>query len=213
MSQRPKRGSGSAAHVCSVSPPGSHRARDDGENRDTSRDSRVSDEDTTDLVKTKSQATLPALQNAIDGLSPSQLLTVKDMVQKAAQPTRAQKSLRLRSIVDEHLQFLLTEDASATYDELWHDLADADARTWTSIFSSFRPPSDLKPDLAEFPFHDLVDVRPKTTNHETAEAFKRFPKQQAIDELVKSVADKQVRPLCHGTRSRLGFHGFVQETR
>ena len=71
------------------------------------------------------------------------------------------------------------------YDELWHDLADADARTWTSIFSSFRPPPDLKPDLSEFPFHDLVDVRPKTTNQETAEAFKRFPKQQAIDDFAK----------------------------
>ena len=53
----------------------------------------------------------------------------------------------------------------------------------------------MKPDLAEFPFHDLVDFRPKATNHETAEAFKRLPKQQAIDETLKSVADKQVRPL------------------
>ena len=94
-------------------------------------------------MKTKSSETLRALQAALDGLSQSQLLSVKDLVLKAAQPTRAQKSLRLRSIVDEHLQFLLTEDASVTYDELWHDLADADARTWTSIFSSFRPPSDL----------------------------------------------------------------------
>ena len=195
MSQRPKRGRGSAAHVRSNSPSGSPRARDDGETRDPDLDSVGSGEDATDLVKTKSHETLLALQSAIDGLSQSQLLSVKDMVQKAAQPTRAQKSLRLRSIVDEHLQFLLTEDASATYDELWHDLADADARTWTSIFSSFRPPSDLKPDLAEFPFHDLVDFRPKATNHETAEAFKRFPKQQAIDETLKSVADKQVRPL------------------
>ena len=93
------------------------------------------------------------------------------------------------------MHFLLTEDTAATYDKLWRDLADADARTWTSIFSSFRPPSDLKPDLAEFPFHDLVDFRPKVTNHETAEAFKRFPKQQAIDETLKSVADKQLRPL------------------
>ena len=152
------------------------------------------DEDT-DPVETTGQEALLALQSAIDGLSQSQLLSVKDLLVKAAQPTRAQKSLRLRTIVDEHLQFLLTEDASATYDELWHDLADADARTWTSIFSSLRPPSDLKPDLTEFPFHDLVDFRPKATNHETAEAFKRFPKQQAIDETLRSVADKQIRPL------------------
>ena len=41
----------------------------------------------------------------------------------------------------------------------------------------------------------MVDFRPKATNHETAEAFKRFPKQQAIDETLKSVADKQLRPL------------------
>ena len=79
-------------------------------------------------MKTKSHETLLALQSAIDGLSQSQLLSVKDMVQKAAQPTRAQKLLRLRSIFDEHMQLLLTEDASATYDELLHDLADADAR-------------------------------------------------------------------------------------
>ena len=152
------------------------------------------DEDT-DPVETTGQEALLALQSAIDGLSQSQLLSVKDLLVKAAQPTRAQKSLRLRTIVDGHLQFLLTEDAAATYDELWHDLADADARTWSSIFSSFRPPSDLKPDLTEFPFPDLVDFRPKATNHETAEAFKRFPKQQAIDETLKSIADRQVRPL------------------
>ena len=58
-----------------------------------------------------------------------------------------------------------------------------------------QPRNILKPDLTEFPFHDLVDFRPKATNHETAEAFKRFPKQQAIDESFKSFADKQVRPL------------------
>ena len=152
------------------------------------------DEDT-DPVETTGQEALLALQSATDGLSQSQLLTVRDLLVKTAQPTRAQKSLRLRKIVDAHLQFLLTEDAAATYDELWHDLADADARTWTSIFSSFRPPPDSKPDLADFPFHELVDFRPKATNHETAEVFKRFPKQQAIDETLKSIADKQVRPL------------------
>ena len=103
MSQRPKPGRGSAAHVRSNSLSGSPRARDDGESRDPDLDSVGSGEDATDLVKTKSNETLLALQSAIDGLSQSQSLSVKDMVQKAAQPTRAQKSLRLRLIVDEHL--------------------------------------------------------------------------------------------------------------
>jgi len=196
MSRRPLTRGSQSPRDSSHPSSGSLLAGDDGDTRDIDHDSDASSGDDPNIVKTKSHGTLLALQSAIDGLSQSQLLSIKDMVQKAAQPTRAQKSARLRAIVDEHLQHLLTEDASAMYDELWHDLADADARTWTSIFSSLRPPSDLKPDLSEFPFHDLVDVRPKTTNHETMEAFKRFPKQQAIDEFAKSVADKQVRPLC-----------------
>ena len=79
MSQRPKRGSGSAAHVRPNSPSGSRRARDDGEIRDPDLDSVDSGEDATDLVKTKSHETLLALQVAIDGLSQSQLLSVKDI--------------------------------------------------------------------------------------------------------------------------------------
>ena len=163
MSQRPKTRGAKSPHDVVATPPGSLEARDGGGMRDFDLASVDSGQDATDQVETKRHETLLALESAIDGLSQSQLLSVKDVVQKAAQPTRAQKSLRLRTIVDEHLQSLLTKDASATYDELWHDLADADARTWTSIFSSFRPPSDLKPDLTEFPFHDLVDFRPKAT--------------------------------------------------
>ena len=129
MSGRPKTRGGKTPRGRSHSPSGSRRARDDEEKRDSDHDSDKSDDDVTDPVKTKGQETILALQSAIDGLSQSQLLSVKDMVQNAAQPTRSQKSLRLCSIVDEYLQFLLAEDASATYDELWHDLADADART------------------------------------------------------------------------------------
>ena len=196
MSTRPVTRGAQSPREGSFASSGSLVAGDDGATRDIDHDSDSSQDDDPNSVKTKSSETLRALQAALDGLSQSQLLSVKDMVQKTAQPTRAQKSQRLRAIVDEHMQHLLTEDASAMYDELWHDLADADARIWTSIFSSFRPLPDSKPDLSEFPFHELVDVRPKATNHETTEAFKRFPKQQAIDEVLKSVADKQIRPLC-----------------
>ena len=195
MSQRPIRGGGKTPRDGDATPPGSRKARDGGGTRKISGDSVDSGQDDTDLVETKGQETLLALQNVPDGLSQSQLLSVKELVNKAAQPTRAQKSSRLRSIVDEVLYDLLSEDTAATYSELWHDLADADARTWTSILSSVRPSPDARPDLTDFPFHDLVDFRPKATNHETAEAFKRFPKQQAIDETLKSVADKQLRPL------------------
>ena len=61
--------------------------------------------------------------------------------------------------VGEVLFDLLSEDTAATYSELWHDLADADARTWTSILSSVRPSPDVKPNLSDFPFHDLMDFR------------------------------------------------------
>ena len=195
MSQRPKRGGEKSPRDSHPTPPGSLRAGDGGGTSIISHDLADSGQDDADLVETEGQATLLALQNALDGLSQSQLLSVKDLVNKAAQPTRAQKSARLRSIVDEVLFDLLSEDTAATYSELWHDLADADARTWTSILSSVRPSPDAKPDLADFPFHDLVDFRPKATNHETAEAFKRFPKQQAIDETLKSIASSQLRPL------------------
>jgi len=179
MSQRPVRGGGKTPRDSDATPPGSRKARDGGGTRKISGDSVDSGEDDTDLVETKSHEAILALQDAIDGLSQSQLLSIKDLVNRAAQPTRAQKSLRLRSIVDQHLHFLLSEDTAATYDELWHELADADARTWTSILSSVRPPSDSKPDLTDFPFHELVDFRPKATNHETAETFKRFPNRQS----------------------------------
>ena len=195
MSQRPNRGRGKTPRDSDATPPGSRKARDGGGSSIISRDPVDSGDEDTDLVETKSQETLLALQNVLDCLSQSQLLSVKDLVNKAAQPTRAQKSARLRAMVDEVLYPLLSEDTAATYDELWHDLAEADARTWTSILSSVRPSPDAKPDLADFPFHDLVDFRPKATNHETAEAFKRFPKQQAIDETLKSIASSQLRPL------------------
>ena len=69
-------------------------------------------------------------------VSRSQLLLLANMARKSAQPTHAEKSVRLRSIVDEYLQFLLTEEAQSTYNESWHDLVDADSRDWSSIFSS-----------------------------------------------------------------------------
>ena len=128
MSDPSKTRGGKTPRGRSLSLSGSRRARDDEDNRDSDHDSDKSADDVTNPVKTKGHEMTLALQSAIDGLSQSQLLSVKDMVQKAAQPTRAQKSLRLRSIVDEHLHFLLIEDASASYDELWHELADADAR-------------------------------------------------------------------------------------
>ena len=68
-------------------------AGDDEAPRDDNHESASSEEDGPISVKTKGQASLLALQSALDGLSQSQLLSVKDMVQKAAQPTRAQKSL------------------------------------------------------------------------------------------------------------------------
>ena len=111
MSQRPKRGGGLTPCVCSLSPSGSQRAKDGGETLVSLLESAESDEDTSNSVRTKSHETLLALQSTIDGLSQSRLLLVKGMVQKAAQLTCAQKSLRLRSIVDEHLQFLLTQEA------------------------------------------------------------------------------------------------------
>ena len=122
---------------------------------------------------------------------------------RAMDLTIAEKSERLRSIVDEHLQDLLTENAQLSYVESWHELADGDARSWSNIFSSFRPSAEFKPDLSQFPFHDLVDFRPKPTNPESTEVFKRFPKQQAIDECLKSLSDKQIRPLCRIAMSAL----------
>ena len=98
---------------------------------------------------------------------------------------------------------MLTENAQLSYLESWHELADGDARSRSNIFSSFRPSAEFKPDLSEFPFHDLVDFRPKPTNPESTEVFKRFPKQQAIDECLKSLSDKQIRPLCRIAMSAL----------
>ena len=211
MSQRPKRGGEKSPRDSHPTPLGSLRARDGGGTSIISEDFADSGQDDADLVETEGQEALLALQSAIDGLSQSQLLSIKDLVNKAAQPTRAQKSLRLRTIVDEHLQFLLTEDASATYDELWHDLADADARTWTSIFSSLRPPSDLKPDLTEFPFHDLVDFRPKGDQPRDGRGIQALS-QAASDRRNPQVDRRQAGPpawsSCHG-RSRLGIHGLI----
>ena len=92
MAQRPKRGGGKSPRDSDSTLPGSLRARDGGGTTKISADSVDSGDEDTDLVETKSQETLLALQLAIDGLSQSQLLSVKDMVQKAAQPTRAEVS-------------------------------------------------------------------------------------------------------------------------
>ena len=89
MSDRPKTRGGKTPRGRSLSLSGPRRARDDEEKRDSDHNSDKSDDDVTDLVKTKGQEMILALQSAIDGLSQSQLLPVKDMVQKAAQPTRA----------------------------------------------------------------------------------------------------------------------------
>ena len=89
MSQRPKTRGGKSPRDSTRTPPGSLEAGDGGGTHDISQDSANSGEDDVDLVETKGQETLLALQLAIDGLSQSQLLSVKDMVQKAAQPRRA----------------------------------------------------------------------------------------------------------------------------
>ena len=107
MSQRPKRGSGSAARVCSLSPSGSHRARDSGKTLISSRDSDKSDDDKSDGGKTKGSDAIQALRSALDGLSQSELLSLVELARPLAQPTRADKSERLRAIVDDHLQHLL----------------------------------------------------------------------------------------------------------
>ena len=108
MSQRPKRGGEKSPRDSHPTPLGSLRAGDGGGTAIISEDFANSGQDDADLVETEGQEALLALQSAIDGLSQSQLLSIKDLLNKAAQPTRAQKSLRLRTIVDEHLQFLLT---------------------------------------------------------------------------------------------------------
>ena len=196
MSRRPVTRGGQSPRDSVSIPPGSLRARDGGDSFISSPDSPRSDDDEANRAKTGGADAVLALRSALDGLSQSQLLSLADLARRAAQPTRAEKSERLRSIVDEHLQDLLTENAQLSYAESWHELADADARSWSSIFSSFRPSAEFKPDLSQFPFHDLVDFRPKQTNPESTEVFKRFPKQQAIDECLKSLSDKQIRPLC-----------------
>ena len=71
------------------------------------------------------------------------------------------------------------------------------------MVSSFCPSAEFKPDLSAFPFHQLVDFRPKSTDVESIEIFKRFPKQQAIDECLKSLSGKQIRPLCRIAMSAL----------
>ena len=199
MSRRPVARGGQSPRDSVSIPPGSLRARDGGDSLISSPDSPRSDDDEANRAKTGGADAVLALRSALDGLSQSQLLSLADLARRAAQPTRAEKSERLRSIVDEHLQDLLTENALLSYTESWHELADADARSWSSIFSSFRPSAEFKPDLSQFPFHDLVDFRPKQTNPESTEVFKRFPKQQAIDECLKSLSDKQIRPLCRIT--------------
>ena len=196
MSRRPVTRGGQSPRDSVSIPPGSLRARDGGDSFISSPDSPRSVDDEANRAKTGGADAVLALRSALDGLSQSQLLSLADLARRAAQPTRAEKSERLRSIVDEHLQDLLTENALLSYTESWHELADADARSWSSIFSSFRPSAEFKPDLSQFPFHDLVDFRPKQTNPESTEVFKRFPKQQAIDECLKSLSDKQIRPLC-----------------
>ena len=132
MSRRPLTRGAQSPRDSSHPSSGSLLAGDDGDTRDIDHDSDASSGDDPNIVKTKSHGTLLALQSAIDGLSQSQLLSVKDMVQKTAQPTRAQKSQRLRAIVDEHMQHLLTEDASAMYDELWGEVMPA--RSTSSAF-------------------------------------------------------------------------------
>ena len=113
MAQRPKRGGGKSPRDSDSTPPGSLRARDGGGTTKISADSVDSGDEDTDLVETKGQETLLALQNVLDGLSQSQLLSVKELVNKAAQPTRAQKSACLRTMVDEVLYPLLYLEPSA----------------------------------------------------------------------------------------------------
>ena len=84
MSQRPKARGGKSPRDSTRTPPGSLEAGDGSGTHDISQDSVDSGQDDTDLLEIKSQETLLALQLAIDGLSQSQLLSVKDMVQKAA---------------------------------------------------------------------------------------------------------------------------------
>ena len=134
MSHRQTRGGGKTPRDSGPTPPGSLRARDGGDSLVSSQDSPRSDDDEANRAKTGGADAILALRSALDGLSQSQLLSLADLARQAAQPTRAEKSERLRSIVDEHLQDLLTENAQLSYVESWHELADGDACLWSSIF-------------------------------------------------------------------------------
>ena len=104
MSHRRTRGGGKTPRDSGPTPPGSLQARDGGDSLVSSQDSPRSDDDEANRAKTGGADAILALRSALDGLSQSQLLSLADLARQAAQPTRAEKSERLRSIVDEHLQ-------------------------------------------------------------------------------------------------------------
>ena len=82
MSQRPKTRGEKSPRDSHPTPPGSLRARDGGGTSIISEDFADSGQDDADLVETEGQEALLALQSAIDGLSQSQLLSIKDLVIK-----------------------------------------------------------------------------------------------------------------------------------
>ena len=76
------------------------------------------------------------------------------------------------------------------------EIGTASSDFWSSFFSSVLPGKDLyKPDLREFPWDPMVDVRPKAVPPEVQRQLKFKPQLQAKEDTLKSVLDKQMRPL------------------
>ena len=151
------------------------------------------------------QQALTTLQSLFSGMPRDSLVQLMSLVSNnsAASTDRTKEAVRLQNLVEDHLIDLLSDAKRYEWEEWTGAFDEAPPAFWTSVFGSVRPSPDLRPSLEEYPFSPLVDFRSRPSPPEAADSLKRHPKQQAIEETLKSLSDKLVRPLC-----RLALPGF-----
>ena len=146
--------------------------------------------------------TKDAVLDVLRGLSVDELACIlPDSFQSSRILSSVQKETRsdeLWKLVQNLFLDLLDDDMHSRLLEL--DAADeistASSDFWSSVFSSVLPGKDLyKPDLREFPWDPMVDFRPKAVPPEVQRQLKFKPQLQAKEDTLKSVLDKQMRPL------------------
>ena len=129
-----------------------------------------------------------------DSFQQSRVLSAKQKEDRSVELWKIAQNLFLDLLDDETHTRLLELDAAG-------DIAGTTPDFWSSVFSSVLPGSQYKPDLREFPWDPMVDFRTKPVPPDVARQFKFKPQIAAKEDVVKSILDKQLRPLC-----RLSLH-------